>query len=247
MIWVAIKLKKFLENKGHRAEHIPPNAGYRKDLKSTLALVPKFSHRYASYVSGIAAPGISGSAITKKYGAAVCLNSVVTDAVLEGDPILDPRHYFDGICQKCMACKSVCPPKMFMSTEEEYSLINGELYPRGRKRDVNLCAVSCGGLHAVSADKTWSNWGKGWIDSWTGVEPDPEKQNIFKTMINAFGFNTDLSARVSPISLVLQNTYEEGYFEESGPFPSYEDLEGETEGQKLFSSPGIISTARCLL
>jgi ferredoxin len=235
IIHAAIKLKKFLEDRGHRAAFIEPNGGYRKDLKSTLALVPKFSHRYASYVAGIASPGISGSAITREYGGAVCLNSVITDAVLEGDPMLPPRYYFDGLCQSCMACKSACPPKMFMSTEEEYSLINGELWPRGRKRDVNLCAVSCGGLHAVSADKTWSNWGKGWIDSWTGVEPDPEKQNIFKDMVSVFGLNKDLSARISPIALVVQYPVEEGYFEESGPFPTYEELEGETEGQKLRS------------
>ena len=235
VIWAAIKLKKFLEDKGHRAAYIEPNGGYRQDLKSTFATLPKFSHRYASYVSGIASPGISGSAITKEYGGAVCLNSVITDVELEGDPMLPPRYHFDGLCQECMACKSVCPPKMFISTEEEYSLINGDLYPRGRKRDINLCTVSCGGLHAVSADKTWSNWGKGWIDSWTGVEPDPEKQNIFKDMISVFGFNKDLSARISPIALLVQDAYEEGYFEAAGPFPSYEDLEGETEGQKLRS------------
>jgi hypothetical protein len=90
-------------------------------------------------------------------------------------------------------------------------------------------------LHAISADKTWSNWGKGWIDSWTGKEPDPEKQNIFKDMVRVFGFNKDLSARISPIKLLVQEPFEEGYFEESGPFPSYENLEGETEGQKLRS------------
>ncbi|MBU4315856.1 MAG: hypothetical protein KKF30_01125 [Proteobacteria bacterium] len=240
VIHAAIRLEKFLADKGYRAASIEPNGGYRKDPKSTLALVPKFSHRYAAYIGGIASPGISGSAITREYGGAVCLNSVVTDAVLEGDPMLDPRYHFDGLCQTCMACKAACPPKMFMSTEEEYSLINGELYPRGRKRDINLCAVSCGGLHAVSADKTWSNWGKGWIDSWTGVEPDPEKQNIFKDMVSVFGFNKDLSARISPIKLLVQYPFEEGYFEESGPFPSYEDLEGETEGQKLRSFADIL-------
>ncbi len=235
IIHAAVKLEKFLTDKGHRAASIEPNGGYRKDPRSTFALLPKLSHRYAAYVSGIASPGISGSAVTREYGGAVCLNSVVTDAVLEGDSMLGPRYHFDGLCQDCMACKASCPPKMFMSTEEEYSLINGELYPRGRKRDVNLCAVSCGGLHAVSADKTWSNWGKGWIDSWTGVEPDPEKQNIFKDMVSVFGLNKDLSARIAPIKLLVQEAYDEGYFEETGPFPSYEELEGETEGEKMRS------------
>ncbi|MBT3257118.1 MAG: hypothetical protein HN366_11765 [Deltaproteobacteria bacterium] len=235
VIHAAEKLKKFLEAKGHRAAHIAPNAGYRKDPKSTFALMPQFSHRYAAYVTGIAAPGISGSAVTEKYGGSVCLNSVITDAVLEGDPMLPPRHIFDGLCQECMACTESCPPKMFMKTTEEYSLINGQFYPRGKKRDTNLCAVSCGGLHAISADKTWSNWGKGWIDSWTGVEPDPEKQNIGADMRRVFGFNQDLPARISPIAVVVQDAIEEGFFEEGGPFPSYEELEGETEGQKLRS------------
>lgn len=231
IIWAAEKLKTFLESKGHRVAHIEPNAGYRRDPKSTLALRPKFSHRYASYVTGIAAPGISGSAVTQEYGGAVCLNSVITDAVLESDPMLPPRQVYDGLCQECMACTESCPPRMFMKNQAEYSLINGELYPRGRKRDVNLCAISCGGLHAVSPDKTWSNWGKGWIDSWTGVEPDPEKLNIGKETFVQFGFNKDLSARISPLKLIVQEAIEEGYFEEGGPFPSYEELEGETEGQ----------------
>jgi len=65
--------------------------------------------------------------------------------------------------------------------------------------------------------------------------PDPEKQNIFREMVSVFGLNKDLSARISPLALVVQHPVEEGYFEESGPFPSYEDLEGETEGQKLRS------------
>ena len=56
-----------------------------------------------------------------------------------------------------------------------------------------------------------------------------------RTWLAFFGLNKDLSARISPIALVVQYPLEEGYFEESGPFPSYEELEGETEGQKLRS------------
>ncbi|MHC4274368.1 MAG: 4Fe-4S binding protein [Planctomycetota bacterium] len=239
-IHAGLKLMKFLEEKGYRAAGIPPNVDYRKDLRSTLATMPKFSHRYASYVSGIAAPGISGNAVTKEYGASQILNSVVTDAELESDPMLGPRHVFDGRCRECMTCTQSCPPKMFMKSKEEYALINGELYPRGKKRDINLCAVSCGGMHSISADKTWSSWGKSWLDSWTGKEPDPETQNILKDMLAAFGFNKDLVARISPAKHFFGSSFEEGYFEESGPFPSYEQLEGETEGQKLRSYAGAL-------
>ncbi len=233
VIHAGLKLIKFLEDKGYRAANIPPNVDYRKDPRSTLATLPKFSHRYASYVSGIAAPGISGNAITSEYGASVILNSIITDAELESDPVLGPRYHFDDLCQRCMTCISSCPPKMFKAKQEEYSLINGELWPRGKKRDINLCAVSCGGLHGLSADKKWSSWGKSWIDDWVGKEPDPQEQDILKDLLREFGTNKDILARISPAKHFFQKPMEEGYFEESGPFPSYEQLEGETEGQKM--------------
>jgi len=236
---IGLKLVKFLEEKGYRAKGISANIDYRRGLKS-FASYPKFSHRYGAYVTGIAAPGISGNAITSKFGASVILNTVVTDANLESDPILDPRYYFDDLCQHCMACKAACPPKMFKYDEEEYALINDQLYPRGKKRDINLCNVSCGGLHALSADKKWSSWGKSWIDSWIGIEPDPEAQDISGEILRAFGRTSDVGARLEPIFSFYAKPYEEGLFEDPDRFPDYEDLPGSTEGQKLRSYADVL-------
>ena len=58
---------------------------------------------------------------------------------------------------------------------------------------------------------------------------------LFLQIRQAIGFNKDFLARLQPIAKFFQEPFEEGYFEESGPFPSYEELEGETEGQKLRS------------
>jgi ferredoxin len=236
---VGFKLVKFLEEKGYRAKGIGANIDYRRSFTS-YAAHPKFSHRYGAYVSGVAAPGVSGNAITSEYGASAILNTVVTNAVLESDPILDPRHYFDDLCQHCMACKAACPPKMFRYDQEEYALINGQLYPRGKKRDINLCNVSCGGLHALSADKKWSSWGKSWIESWVGVEPDPETQDIGGDALRAFGSTRDLSARLEPIFSFYSKPYEDGLFEDPNRFPDYDDLPGATEGQKLRSYAQIL-------
>lgn len=236
---VGLKLVKFLWGKGYRGKITSGNSDYRRWF-DPFAMHPKFSHRFGAYVAGIAAPGISGNAITAEYGATVILSTIVTDAELESDPILDPRYFFDNLCQKCMACKASCPPKMFMPDEEEYTLINGHLYPRGKKRDIKLCSISCAGLHSLSADKKWSSWGKRWIKSWTGVEPDPEKQNIGADLFREFGRTVDLSARLGPVFKFYSEPVEEGLFDDPERFPEYEDLPGETEGQKLRSYADVL-------
>ena len=236
---IGTKLVKFLGEKGYRAKGISANIDYRRSFV-LYGAYPRFSHRYGAYVSGIAAPGISGNAIVKEYGASAILNTVVTDAELESAPILDPRCYFDDLCQHCMSCKAACPTKMFMHDQEEYALINGQLYPRGKKRDINLCNVSCGGLHALSANKKWSSWGKSWIESWVGVEPDPEKQDIKGDALRSLVMTRDLSARLEPIFSFYSKPYDDGLFENRNLFPDYEDLDGATEGQKLRSYAQVL-------
>ena len=236
---IGLKLVKFLQEKGYRARSMSANIDYRRD-PDPLSFYPRFAHRYGAYVSGIAAPGISGNAFTKEYGTGAILNTVFTDAELESDPVLDPRFFYDTLCQHCMACKGSCPVKMFETDQEEYALINGELYPRGKKRDVDLCSVSCGGLHALSADKKYSSWGKHWIDTWVGVEPDPEEKSIRADFFRVLTTTLDSSARLAPIFNFYSKPHEEGLFEDPKRFPDYEDLPGETEGQKLRSYADVL-------
>jgi ferredoxin len=109
---------------------------------------------------------------TREYGAAIYLGAVLTDAALESDPAL-PAGYFTGeFCAKCKRCAKSCPSRMFEAKEEEYLLLNGELHPRGRRNNIDLCHISCFGLHGLSADKRYSNWGLHWIDGWLGEKPE---------------------------------------------------------------------------
>ena len=234
---VGLKLSRFLEGKGYKAGTLGCNIDYRRD-PDIFSTNPRFAHRYGAYVAGIAAPGISGNALTEKYGAGVVYNTVFTDAVLESDPMLDPRHFFDGRCQKCMVCRGACPPKMFLADQEEYALINDQLYPRGKKK-VDLCNVACFGLHAISSDKKFSTWGKTWQPHWVGKEV-PEG-SYRKTLIKAFLSVFDLAARVQPLfdtyskdrGSSTKPTWKDGFFEDKKNFPDYKDLPGKTEGQKL--------------
>jgi len=229
-IHAGLKLAKFLETKGFKATIDSLNIKWRGTL-NPLGYTPPFSHRYASYITGIAAPGLSGNAVTKEYGGAVVLASVFTNAELVSDPIMDPREIYDNVCQKCMACAASCPTKMFKNNEEEYTLINGELYPRGRKRDINLCSVGCAGFHAPAPNKKYSNWGRGYIKDWIGVIPDPQKQNIMWELAKSTIKSID-AANTQRILDTYSEPFEEGLFE-SPSFPNYEDLPGDTEGQKL--------------
>lgn len=174
---IARRCADYIGTLGHRSRAVPTNNNYRRspDVFSTH---PVFSHRFGAIASGIGAQGMSGNVMTKQFGAAVYLSTVVTAAVLESDPVLPPRYFIDTYCKKCLICDKACPAKMFEIEREEQVLLNGELHPRGKRRSIDLCNASCFGLHSLSPDKTFSSWGRHWISSWIGREPDPSRENI---------------------------------------------------------------------
>jgi len=175
-------LADWLSSRGHRAREVPANASYRRhpDVVSTL---PSFSHRFGAIACGIAGQGWSGNVMTREYGAAVYLGTVVTDAVLESDPAIPPRYFLDEFCAKCKLCAKTCVARMFEEEGEEQVLLNGELHPRGKRRNIDLCNTSCFGLHALSPDLKWSTWGRGWISSWITNPPDPKQRRRIRGIL----------------------------------------------------------------
>lgn len=173
----AERIAEYMRSRGHRARAVPSNNSYRRS-PDPFATHPSFSHRFGAIAAGIAGQGLSGNVMTKEYGAAVYLGTVVIDAVLESDPALPPRYFMDNFCAKCQVCARACPCRMFVADEEEQVLLGSGLHPRGKRRSIEFCNASCFGLHGLSFDKTWSSWGHHWIGRWTAKEPDPEKENI---------------------------------------------------------------------
>jgi epoxyqueuosine reductase QueG len=186
-------LAEHLRSLGCRAQEVPPNNTYRRSL-DMLSLHPSFSHRFGAIAAGIGAQGWSGNIMTEEYGAAVYLGTVVTEAVLASDPALSPRYFVDNYCTKCKLCEKVCASGMFVAEEEEQVLLNGELHPRGKRRNLDLCNFSCFGLHALSRDQKWTTWGRHWIPEWIGDRQDPRQKNKIRAAALRAGSRTGDSA-----------------------------------------------------
>ena len=204
----------YIESLGYRAQAVPVNNSYRRS-PDAFATHPSFSHRFGAVASGIAAQGWSGNVMTEEYGAAMYLETVVTAAELKSDtPRYMPRHFVDGYCIKCRLCEKTCVAGMFEPKEEEYVLLNGELHPRGRRRNIDLCNASCFGLHSLSQDKKWTTWGTRWIEDWVDHEPDAENKikiryELFREGIKA----ADSTPRYSIIRETAFNLQPEEFIE----------------------------------
>ncbi len=212
---VADQTAGFIRSLGHRAAAVPANNTYRRSLDH-FATHPSFSHRFGAIAAGIAAQGWSGNVMTREHGAAVYLCTVVTDAVLASDPALPPRYFIDGFCARCKLCARACTSCMFEEEGEEYVLLNGELHPRGRRRNIDLCNASCFGLHAISPDCRWSTWGWYWIEDWVGRKPDAGRIRLRRDLMKQGGRTGDSASRYDRIRQIGSLLWPE---EEIAKFP----------------------------
>ena len=172
-------------------------------------------HDLLGVVAGIPLHRILGGYRNKiMTSATVYLGTVVTDAVLESDPALSPRHFIDNYCEKCRACAQSCVARMFIDEEEEYVLLNDELHPRGKRRDVWFCNASCFGLHSLSEDKKWSSWGQHWMGSWVhrGL-PDPEKHRVREDVMKKGAAVGDSTVRYWTIRRIAYKLHPDDYLE----------------------------------
>lgn len=256
---IAKRLADYISKLGCRARAVPTNNNYRRSL-DVYSTHPDFSHRFGAIVSGVGGQGMSGNVMTKEYGAAVYLSTVVTEAVLKSDPLLPPRYFVDNYCSKCLICDKSCPAKMFEMEKEEYVLLNGSLHPRGKRRSVDLCNASCFGLHSLSPDKKFSSWGKHWISSWVGREPAPEKENIRKKLLIKGGSVGDSTVRYKLIHSLGYKLHPEEWIDEWKIVKRYEDLpQDEVERRKVQSGlikkylgisiddPNVLTCGQCAL
>ncbi len=199
---ICARLAGYIRSQGYRAAAVPPNNTYRRSL-DVFATHPSFSHRFGAIAAGIAGQGWSGNVMTEPFGAAVYLGTVVTEAVLESDPALSPRHFIDHYCRRCRLCEKTCVAGMFEGPEEEYVLINGALHPRAKRRNIDFCNASCFGLHSLSRDRKWTTWGHHWIRDWVESEPDPtRKSEVRRTLLREGGRTGDSTARYDVIRRV---------------------------------------------
>ncbi len=133
---LSYKMAGFIEDQGYEAVPIASSNIWRynqyKDLKAIFA--PDLSHIYMSVVAGLADMGYNGLALTPEYGARNRFVTVLTNAVIEPDPLILPGT----VCDNCMLCRKHCPSlalskeidgdKILKIEQHEYRFANKNLW-----------------------------------------------------------------------------------------------------------------------
>jgi len=129
-----------------------PEEGAR-DITEMTEFHPEFSHRYAGVAAGLGRLGWSGNLMTHEYGSLVELGSVITDAVLEEDPLCEKTP-----CDGCKMCSIVCPVGMIHPQESCTVRVAGIIETISRKQPNTCCWIGCTGYEGISPHGEWSNW-----------------------------------------------------------------------------------------
>ncbi|MBR4446851.1 4Fe-4S double cluster binding domain-containing protein [Methanobrevibacter sp.] len=126
-----ISLNSRLDGLGMKCEEFLINEGYdayaqtKKRLGSDFGEFNSFElpHKTIATRAGLGWIGKSALFTTKKYGSALRLSSVLTNAPLDfGEPILKSN------CGKCEICKDACPGGAISGKEWNYNLKRNEFY-----------------------------------------------------------------------------------------------------------------------
>ena len=100
---LALKLARFLEQRGHRAAIVPPYSPVEMN-QETKGLAGEVSLRHAAVAAGLGVLGSNNLLVTPEFGPRVRLCAVVTRAELATD---EPSS--ENFCKNCEACISACP------------------------------------------------------------------------------------------------------------------------------------------
>lgn len=167
---LAFELSEFLMMKGYKSVPLAANAVYRKDTPNgPYDEKPPVSHRYLAVRSGIGYFGKSGNVIMDKYGAAIILASVVTEAdLIPTDPLPPEENY----CDNCRLCMSACASGLMSPDEETTVTLGGMDFVYSKRRSYNRCEYVCGGFTGLHQSGKWSTWSPGRF-------PIPEKDEEF--------------------------------------------------------------------
>lgn len=108
----AYRVANFLNRQGFCAHFFP------RDCYGDISVLVKkpeaaFSHVIAGKYAGLGTIGMNHTLLTKAYGPRVRLVSVITDAPLPPDPMID-----GDICIRCGACARRCPMQAFTPRED---------------------------------------------------------------------------------------------------------------------------------
>ena len=132
---IAFKTSRWLERQGYKSTFVAQNFSY-----NAFRGRPDFSHKHAAVAAGLGRLGLSSLFVHPKYGAAVYMSSVLTEAPLEPDPMLE-----EDSCHHCNLCVEICPTRAIHEEKEKTFVMEGQDYTH-RWIDKMACGWGCGGL-----------------------------------------------------------------------------------------------------
>ena len=99
-------------------------------------------HKKIAILAGLGWIGKNNLLVTKEYGSALCMCSVLTNAPLptENKPIIMPK------CRECTVCKDICPT----------GAIHGFTWETGMNRDLIVDVYHCDGCLKCLANCPWT-------------------------------------------------------------------------------------------
>lgn len=106
--------------------------------------------------AGIGGIGWSGNVVSPRFGARVVLDSVITDAVLDPDPMLNSSP-----CDGCRKCSVVCQSGYINLKDSQQTSLNGVIFIHNRHGHNIRCTFVCGGLSGQSRYPKWATWSPG--------------------------------------------------------------------------------------
>jgi epoxyqueuosine reductase len=161
-------------------------------LRSTEAvdwnLTPSFSHRYGAVAGGIATMGWSGNVLHPDFGAHFLINTVITQAEIQPDPLMDAE-----VCNRCHCCVKVCQAGMIHSKETDSVVIGGKSFEHNKKGHNLRCTFVCAGLTGQNLYKGWSTWSPGRFEL---PETDDRIEEFWTEFANTNGWRHNYYAKI---------------------------------------------------
>jgi len=138
---MSYRMGTFVETLGYHAIPIVSSNIWRYNQYKALDAVfaPDVSNIYMPVVAGLADMGYNGLALTPEFGARNRFVTVITDAVVEPDPLIPPGT----VCDRCMLCRKHCPSQALSKEIKGDKILHIEDYEY-RFADKNLWRCAWG-------------------------------------------------------------------------------------------------------
>ena len=132
---ISMRLSRFVEREGFKSAFFSQNGQY-----NAFRGKPDFSHKHAAMAAGLGRIGLSSNFVHLKYGAAVHIASIITEAELKPDPMVSDEN---NPCNECKTCLQICPEQAMRPDVQASFIMDGKnIYP-SKSRHIKMCMGLC--------------------------------------------------------------------------------------------------------